>query len=52
VVQDFLKNGADVHATDPFTGETLLQLAQNNKQERIANLLKKHIGASKKKKKK
>ena len=44
-VQVLLKNGANVHATDPETGLTALQLARYFKQPKLEALLLEHIEA-------
>jgi len=43
VVQELLKNGANVHATHPKTGKTPLQLAKIFKQPKIEALLRQHL---------
>jgi len=43
VVQELLKHGANVHTTDPRTGQTPLQIAKVNKQPKIDALLRQHI---------
>jgi len=43
VVQELLKNGVNVHATNPRTGKTPLQLANHYKQPKIEALLRQHL---------
>ena len=46
IVQELLKNGANVHVTSPLSGKTPLQVARGNKQPKIVSLLLEHIKAN------